>query len=567
MFYLIFLFFIFFGFLLGDQAKAGPKHPAGVPDDFVITPFGYFHPSCVRHLEKGETLLAGGRVIRHADGTFENLPACNYPHYDSRGKKEARVASAAEAPTISHAYVETAFVSTTASSYGELSASCIVPPAPLSYDEQQLYFFPGFESATSPESIIQPVLGWNGGPWTIASWNCCPAGTANESTELDVNTGDTILGTIQSTCGPGTPSCATWNVTTEDVTTGQSTVLGDTPSEGQTFNLAFAGVLEVYNVVQCTDYPPNGSLTYFNVALYDDNFNLISNPGWLQTVDIADTPQCEYGVPIAATQVTLDYSGLVLSASPNSLTIGAGGASGATTIGINEYGSFTGEVALTVSGLPSGVTASFGSNPAFGSSVLTLVASGTAAPGTYTVTVTGTDDTYDAITSFTLVIAAPTPTPTFTDSPTATPTFTASPTFTDSPTFSDSPTSTASPTVTPTWTPSCTWTPSPVIPNRLKQILVYPNPSSGNVWFAFPPGSNQARIEVFSLAGQRVADLEASEQRAQLGFLNWNDQGRMANGIYVVMADVGGTRYFTKLALIRSSEGAAPSFPFLLKGP
>ena len=44
------------------QAPAGPNRPAGVPDGYVITPFGYFHPSCVRQLTEGETLLADGII-------------------------------------------------------------------------------------------------------------------------------------------------------------------------------------------------------------------------------------------------------------------------------------------------------------------------------------------------------------------------------------------------------------------------------------------------------------------------------------------------------------------------
>ncbi len=35
---------------------AGPKRPATVPEDFVVTPFGLFHPSCVRQLGQGDVL-------------------------------------------------------------------------------------------------------------------------------------------------------------------------------------------------------------------------------------------------------------------------------------------------------------------------------------------------------------------------------------------------------------------------------------------------------------------------------------------------------------------------------
>jgi len=33
---------------------AGPHRPANVPEGYVITPFGYFHTSCLQNLSKGE---------------------------------------------------------------------------------------------------------------------------------------------------------------------------------------------------------------------------------------------------------------------------------------------------------------------------------------------------------------------------------------------------------------------------------------------------------------------------------------------------------------------------------
>lgn len=98
-----------------------------------------------------------------------------------------------------------------------------------------------------------------------------------ESTPAPVNPGDEIQGTIRGTCSVGTISYPTWNVTTSDETAGISTELVNTPSEGQTFNWAFAGVLGVYYIVQCSDYPSNGSVTFSNVELYDYNYNQI---GW-----------------------------------------------------------------------------------------------------------------------------------------------------------------------------------------------------------------------------------------------------------------------------------------------
>jgi len=309
------------------QVPVRPSRPAGVPADYVITPFGYFHPSCVLRLAPGETVLADGRVLQHADGKVEDIPACKYPHYAASGAIAAAGATKAESPTI-NGWVESASV-TTSTAYGEIIATWTVPPPPTSKNGEIVYFFPGLEDINDVVSIIQPVLGWNmdgtNTPWTIASWNCCPSGITVESTPVNVNPGDTIEGTTVSTCGAGTESCPTWNITTADLTTGGSTTLGNTPNEGQTFNWAFGGVLEAYNITQCSDYPPNASQTFYNIALYDYNFNLISNPAWSATYWAKNqTPQCNYNVQMTATQATLSYgtSGPVVSLSPASLKWG-----------------------------------------------------------------------------------------------------------------------------------------------------------------------------------------------------------------------------------------------------
>ncbi|HKD13037.1 MAG TPA: hypothetical protein VKE71_00700, partial [Candidatus Angelobacter sp.] len=100
---------------------------------------------------------------------------------------------------------------------------------------------------------------------------------------------------------------------------------------------------------------------------------------------------------------TPDFS---LSASPASVTITQGN-SGTSTITVTPSGGFTGSVTLSASGLPAGVTASFGTNPTTSTSVLTLTASSTATTGTATVTVTGTSGTLTHTTTITLTVNAP----------------------------------------------------------------------------------------------------------------------------------------------------------------
>jgi hypothetical protein len=100
---------------------------------------------------------------------------------------------------------------------------------------------------------------------------------------------------------------------------------------------------------------------------------------------------------------TPDFS---LSASPSSLSV-TQGSSGSSTITITPSGGFTGSVTLSASGLPAGVTAGFGTNPATSSSVLTLTASSTATTGTATVTITGTSGSLTHTTTVSLTVTAP----------------------------------------------------------------------------------------------------------------------------------------------------------------
>ncbi|HEY2498559.1 MAG TPA: hypothetical protein VGK24_15970 [Candidatus Angelobacter sp.] len=110
------------------------------------------------------------------------------------------------------------------------------------------------------------------------------------------------------------------------------------------------------------------------------------------------------------TTISLTVTGVAtpnfsLSASPSSLTVKQG-TSGSSTITETPSGGFTGSVTLSASGLPSGVTAAFGTNPTTSTSVLTFTASSTATVGTSTVTVTGTSGTLTHTTTISLTVSS-----------------------------------------------------------------------------------------------------------------------------------------------------------------
>jgi len=114
------------------------------------------------------------------------------------------------------------------------------------------------------------------------------------------------------------------------------------------------------------------------------------------------------GTPCSApAQATGSFT---LAPSASSLAITQGG-SGTDTITITDVSPFTGSLNLSASGLPAGVTATFGTNPATATSVLTLSASSTATTGSATITITGTNSTGTLVSSTTIALTVGLPQP------------------------------------------------------------------------------------------------------------------------------------------------------------
>ncbi|MFZ1084567.1 MAG: Ig-like domain repeat protein, partial [Terracidiphilus sp.] len=82
-------------------------------------------------------------------------------------------------------------------------------------------------------------------------------------------------------------------------------------------------------------------------------------------------------------------SGFTMAPSVSPLTINQGSSS-TDTLTITDFGGFAGSVNLTATGLPTGITAAFGTNPTTGSSVITFTAAAAVPAASATVTITGT---------------------------------------------------------------------------------------------------------------------------------------------------------------------------------
>jgi len=114
---------------------------------------------------------------------------------------------------------------------------------------------------------------------------------------------------------------------------------------------------------------------------------------------------------ISLTVTSAPVPAFTLAASPTSLSVVAG-STGSSTITTGVSGGFSSAIALSASGLPTGVTAAFSPTsiaaPGSGSSTLTLTVASTATAGTSTITITGTGGgiTHTATVSLTVTAAA-----------------------------------------------------------------------------------------------------------------------------------------------------------------
>ncbi|MGH9678428.1 MAG: LamG-like jellyroll fold domain-containing protein, partial [Candidatus Acidiferrales bacterium] len=161
---------------------------------------------------------------------------------------------------------------------------------------------------------------------------------------------------------------------------------------------------------------PTGATAAFNPASV-----LSSGTSTLSVTTASNTPVGSYPLTITSTNGGLTHSAIVtlvvntavtpdfaVSVAPGTQTVAAGSSAVYTTT-ITNSGGFNDEVDLSISGLPTGATASF--NPAFvtgsGSSTLTVSTSSNTPIGSSTLTIIGTSGSLTHSASTILVVSAP----------------------------------------------------------------------------------------------------------------------------------------------------------------
>jgi uncharacterized repeat protein (TIGR03803 family) len=138
---------------------------------------------------------------------------------------------------------------------------------------------------------------------------------------------------------------------------------------------------------------PDGELALSGNTLY--GATPVGGPGQYGTLFSLSLP------PVTGPQFSV-------AVTPSSVTVDPGG-DATYNLTIDSLGGFSGEVALSASGLPTGATVSFSaaSVTAPGTASLTITTAATIAAGSYTLTITGTSGSLVEQATATLVVAAP----------------------------------------------------------------------------------------------------------------------------------------------------------------
>jgi len=234
------------------------------------------------HIEKNGTHLSfsmpSGRVEHHLIADFDTS------HY----RRESSSSLTSKRGSSASGWVSSFW--SWGTSYTYFSAQWVVPPPPVHTQSNIVFFFNSFEGKTSDggsgSDILQPVLQYNNGVggWTLASWY--GSGSYTEATPVAVNQGDTIKGIITLVNGVWNVQGYVNNALRSTLTIAQSAFNG-----GDVQNTA-QWALEVYNMPDCSYYPPNNALTLSGIVLQDQGRGVV-NPSF--SVPSANSNGCNAG--------------------------------------------------------------------------------------------------------------------------------------------------------------------------------------------------------------------------------------------------------------------------------
>jgi len=294
--------FVTSGMLSAQQnqtySQARLDHP-----DWVQVPGELIRPDCVHEIPSGATVEVGNDGQISGDVTLDGVLVAHYedcpeapiitrPLGESNGLEHD--------PGTGNGWVEASnwLVSLgSGDNLDEIAGDWNVPSDPK-VNGALIYLFNGMEPSTF-KWILQPVLQYGASPagggnyWGIASW--LVGSKAYHSPLATVNPKDALRGYTKITSvSSGTIH---WKVSAKDNTTGASSAL-NAHSTGLQWTWALAGVLEVYGVTSCSEFPANGEAVFTKSDAYHGypKFDLLTPPAWTASYWSYGGPSCGFNV-------------------------------------------------------------------------------------------------------------------------------------------------------------------------------------------------------------------------------------------------------------------------------
>jgi len=228
----------------------------------VFTPQGERAADCVVQVPETAVVKTSeaGIALHHVNGSVEHIITPDHCHTDD-------VAVAMSQGAQNQWIDEAGF--TYNAGFSKMTGYNNIPDAPRT-SGQILYYFLGMQNMEGgPVSILQPVLAYEGGSWSAASWACCPSNITTTGPSIGpFKEGARMYGSMIR------KDQSTWDIVTQ--IEGQTSKL--TAQVGPwAYNWAVA-TLEEYSIYSCDQYPLK-PVTFDTIELTDPQGSTV-HPSW-----------------------------------------------------------------------------------------------------------------------------------------------------------------------------------------------------------------------------------------------------------------------------------------------
>jgi len=229
----------------------------------VFTPQGERAAECVIQVPETAVVKSTdvGIALHHENGTIEHYETPAHCHTDNVALKMTSNAQPNQ-------WIDEAGY-TYNTGFSKMTGYNNIPDAPAS-EPGTVYYFLGMENMRGgPVSILQPVLAYQGGEWTGASWACCPSNiTTTGPTIGPAKEGDRMYGSMIRT------DDSTWSIVTQF--NGQTSTLN--AQVGPWAYTWAVATMEDYGVSSCSQLP-HEAVKFDTIELYDPQGSIV-HPDW-----------------------------------------------------------------------------------------------------------------------------------------------------------------------------------------------------------------------------------------------------------------------------------------------